>query len=1051
MPINYQLTFNTPLLNLLDKGFVGGPDKLSSAFTDYYVKTLLTGLPGGSPSTLPPTLPAPGLNPTAPPPYPIIAVPINNYEVRKRRMQKILKVYFQAREIFIQNGSIRAIITNIRRLTKLVPALRKELAKLQKEIRNIAEEIERLPRLVEDLKIVIEDIFLEEVNQLTRLLDGLDNFKIQLTPEETELFKFIQSFKNQELSFNGLLDRINQFSYYLTRLEDFLENIPTDEPNTEQQTDQEVGDELASVKRYALQQTLESFRSLFNLVNCVANPMEYIAYFRDVATFDRKYVRVVALLEDYRILYTILKPQLKKLQIKVENKTQELKKIVNEKIAEQVNLLKKKQVEKAAKRDGEAKQAQRVKRLKQIRDKKKKILDRVRLYNKRLKDIRKILLLIRNIEERGIKIKNEVEYQLEEGLQRYLEGSLDVNTDTSQLINGINGHLLVAGSDKVIDNVDTDLLAILDVIGIRPKQLRDVIINKLQLKSIKTPYPLYQYFLTEGSQYVGLYNDVTILRKEIREVYFRTKALLNGKDVDPRDFPISPLVTKVSLKLLLNGVYEDIEKEISTIKKDVNTLAGEITTKVEDLTNKAKKDIEVLLLQLVPVSSKNKERKNKAQLLEYKRRRVRDRVKQAKALVKGTQLMFKSFNAIRTLVITNIVTNKKYSYRDNARAIDQLIDSFFDYKIFSLGYPGGQWYTDPQNQRGQSQRSQSYVTSETQQLINQRDTLKADIRGLLTYLELFIDLIIEVAAEIKKSENTGISLTQALGERLEAKWKTSDAIAPYRSFYVELQKFINSLQNTGGSKKVYNTLSQALNFMNTIEGLSTKSRILESTQLQTTLTQLENEYIGNIKSRYNSFANSELAQLAKQQQLTGDPESSRSKYYAKVQSFIPQKPFEESFIMLPIYAMVYIVRELGKVLDDLYKKYIQPELKGVIDQFDKWQKSYKEEIQNLSRRLTRFDIAYLLPRVLNLATRAFWIGFSWNAPDGTVIRCLQIPQITPLRDVVTRKVIIDDDGVSGWVQAAAWALFPYQAANMVGTLQPPPNTGIPLLVFRGYK
>ena len=98
MPINFELTFTQPFLAQLDTGQPKGSKDMAKFITDNYVRTLLTGLPGGG--TVPPVLPAPALG-SPPPPFPIPSVPINNFSNRKRAMQRILQTYFHLNIVLI--------------------------------------------------------------------------------------------------------------------------------------------------------------------------------------------------------------------------------------------------------------------------------------------------------------------------------------------------------------------------------------------------------------------------------------------------------------------------------------------------------------------------------------------------------------------------------------------------------------------------------------------------------------------------------------------------------------------------------------------------------------------------------------------------------------------------------------------------------------------------------------------------------------------------------------------------------------------------------------
>lgn len=1107
MPINYKTSFTKPLQLTIERKGVGGPDALAREFTNQYVRALLQGLPGGTPTKFPLTLPAPGLNPTAPPPYPIAAtaVPINNFEARKRRMQNVLKVYFTARQLIVQNNSIKAIINNIKYGIELIPKIKKDIQILKDEAKAIVEEVQRLPALVEELKVVVVELYKEEIKNIEVLLESLKEFKLQLSVEETRAFSVINSFRNQNITIDTLISALDSITVGIDNLENVITNIPTE---TENESNSEQN-QYAKIKRYILNQILESFSNIFYLTSSVVSPLSYIGHFRDLAAFDPKYRRVVLVLQEYRYLYLILKPQIKKLEVKIETKLRELKSTVTTKVLEQKKLLAEKQKERAAKKDNASKVEQKKKRVKFIKDFKKEKLPKIRKTKKIIKETSTILKLVKSITERTKRLKSSVEYQLKDGLFEFIDGINNTNiTTTVQAGIGVSGNAYSIGigltqstnqalsydvypatnvslSQQDVENINStigrsgffnNLDLIFDKIGL-PKStvLRTLIKQSVKEVKFDSPYPIYRYFLEEGAQYIQIYNEVTQLRKEIKEAYIRLKFLKKNiknppdKYIDTNTeefkslYEINTLVS-VSLKDCLNELYSSLEEDIKKFRSDFDATWREYKNTLAEEGRKFNEFLEYQIYALVPIDSEKKEGLDKKELLKYKKKRVKDRINQTKSLVKGTRILFKAFNAVRKLIIKNLIVDKKYSYRDNAKEIDDAIDSFFEYKIFELGYPNKQWYNDPEELRNQGvdQRDAGYVAAQTRLLQEQRDTLKTDIRALLTYLELFVDLIVEVVETLKNNNQELIHIT--LKKRLVEKFESSPDIQQYVQFPDLLQRLVADLYESikKGPKSIYDVYTTMLRFDNFVKEADRGTRIFTKSNFKTALIQVENLYFGNIKRKYDNFYNSEL-KYEMDRQLILDPvivdeggrisneTSKRSKYYATLQKFVPQKPFEESILYKVVDAFVYIIREIGKFIEDLYIKYIQPTLSKQIEGFKKQYADINESLDKFSKRLIDYDTAFALPRVLNLATKLFWTNFTWLSGDGTKFKCIQVPPIAPLRDPITNKIIIPDDGFTGWINAAGWALFEYQLPAMVGLLQPPPNTGIPPIPFVGYK
>ena len=137
MPYSFQASFTQPILDKLDSGVLKGADDWADAITKAYIATIKQGLPQGVPLTLP----APGLNPTAPPPFPINASPYITADSRSSIFYNIVYAYFLAQELKLDQGSIQGLkdtiqqlIEKVRSKQRIIRALTNQISTLQKQI-----------------------------------------------------------------------------------------------------------------------------------------------------------------------------------------------------------------------------------------------------------------------------------------------------------------------------------------------------------------------------------------------------------------------------------------------------------------------------------------------------------------------------------------------------------------------------------------------------------------------------------------------------------------------------------------------------------------------------------------------------------------------------------------------------------------------------------------------------------------------------------------------------------------------------------------------------
>ncbi len=1321
MPIFTKIAFNEPLMLTMLRTDMNDPDKLAKAFTNQYVKAVLQGLPGGLPTPFPATLPAPGLStPSGPPPYPIApnAVPINNFESRKRRMEQILRLHFRTRQLAQQNSSIKGIKKNIKTSLKIINDTNKDIQVIIRQAKILATEVKKLPQLIEDLKIAAEVIAKKEIGLITRLVDGLNEFSFAFTPEDTAVVNIIKNFTQDEtgarkdFSIKTLINSLQDIVYLIDTIEFVLESIPitsvvddsglkrpeenllvsnsgpykpievfdpnsdpsfygyssqdlpqtattntqqvqeepgfnfaeagqvtgipresslspqgqlnpqpqqqTSTPNTTTSVVEIVADdpfriETENVRKYIYRQLLESVKGLFSLVNCVASPLEYIGFFRDLANFDKEYESILKILEKYELVFIFAKPLVQKLYEKYEQKRLKLKATVNEVVVVQKRRLQKKMQEKLSRKTAPGVAEQRRDKIKFARKLKEKWLDRARLAKYITTDVLKILKKIQTINKNRLFLQKEIEYELEVGLALYMQklaaasqdtttgfafdvnnpgsvglsypslkysqiregrlansfsvgnsqlllsqslsSTLDYNPSlapTSQIysaggyIQGMsNDYSALSGTDPA--KIDETIYKVLTDLGINAiPSVRDILTKNITTVKFDSPYPIYRFFLTESDRYVALSRMGKQLAQDVNELVQRVKFLVKNirplndaknyvRIDDPRNrikrqeaFKLDK-TERVSLRTIIKDVQDNIEPELLKLLEDVKSVFTTVKNSINQWLRKRGQEIADFLLQLIPVSPSIKDRKSKAELLKYRKQKFKNIVKKIKRTVKYIRSIARVFKGFRSFIITNLIVNKQYRYDVNAQAIDDMIDSLFELKILRA--------TDkdvklPKNaQLGETRIAGIDDGSVERKLTQTRDTIKTDIRVLLSYLEYLVDLIKEIGAITKSNpdESSPTNVWNSLKVRIELEWQTTDfGVDPsldditrleYKEYMLslperlkilfgEIESTYNSAVSTAQSSESFNSRAKALadteqgsiystyrtsmEFLEDAKKRSGNYNLTNTTEFRDLITRWENEFLGTIKEKYNAFSRSQIRAVATEQsgsyvnqlrerdealelrrkqlarladedsdafydtKATPVPEiTKRSKYYATISKLIPSKPFEESIILMAIDGLVWIFQELQKWLSNLWKKYIHPEFKSVEKEKERAEEEAREETRKQTKQFTptpeENELRFHFPRALNKATKAFWLGFKWYAPDGTQFICTNIPPIKPLRDPKTKKPVVPVDGLKGWIEATGNALFEEQLFLMSGILTPPRQTQIVPIKFKGYK
>jgi len=211
MAYDFQRDFIEPLTKDLTEGNLGGAEDFANAVTKYYMNTVQKGLPQGVPITLP----APGLNPTAPPPFVIGAKGVVPNEAKRKIFYETVKAYFLAKELSLDKGSIKGLKDSVIQTTNKLKAKKQEITDLIKQTKELTKEVANIPIYILEVVEGAKEVIQEEKDKIKEIGNLFSNLKEELKEQGIDESRFKEIF-SQELS---LVDQVTNFK--LTSFQDF--------------------------------------------------------------------------------------------------------------------------------------------------------------------------------------------------------------------------------------------------------------------------------------------------------------------------------------------------------------------------------------------------------------------------------------------------------------------------------------------------------------------------------------------------------------------------------------------------------------------------------------------------------------------------------------------------------------------------------------------------------------------------------------------------------------------------------------------------------------
>lgn len=952
MPIVFEATFTQPLLLQLDAGRIPNGKKFAKAITDSYVRTLLTGIPGGG--TVPPILPAPALStPAGPPPFPIPSVPINNFVGRKRAMERILSIYFQAREFAPAILDIKQTITDIKLLIKKGLNIKKTIKDLVKRIRFLETELRNLPNLLSDIKNAVVTVINTEKDRVRTLLAGLDSFRLTLTPGE-----FNQAFSRQLELVDAIASfRITFDASFFSRAIGILQDVESEIeaiPTFSEQTPED------SIKKYINKQLKQSLSNIIAIANSVVSPRQYVDYYESLAATDQAYQPILDVVNRYVFLINILEPQIIKLREKQREFVLRLQTQVTEKLNEIKVSLRQKQKNLASKRGSKGKFSVYAKAARTISTTKKQYLTKIRKLQKLLRDIQAVVRAVKTVAQKITNFNGELRQLYKSEVIR-LESLQQIRsiptTETLQIETGVN-------------DVRRDIKQYLDEVGIKNQTIQSLLLAELTV-DIPSIEGFVSFFEEKSDRVLGVFISATTIERELQFIQSKVTEILTGN----RQQRTQQRVTLQDNYSLLDAVVyfaQTVQQALQKLQQKIKDLAAKIRSLVEQTITRLVNDIKDMIIVLLPIKSDVKDPKNRVAVIKAKK----DKIQQTKNLIKKRIKQLRIItNGVRSFtVLAKNISNGNLRYSVNGVHINKLIDALYDFKLTTKA-------------------------PNTSAITRDRAAAKQSAVNIIFGIELLADIIGDMIRLVRSSD-----ILDRLKQYIETPANTI-VIEPYKQLY----NMLLGLAGIDASPVSIIRYIQSIDFT-----------LFESGKMQSLLFDLEEAYASDIREKY--------------EQVSENP---------FVKNYIKIKPYSESILAAAFnYIKLKIIEFKAFIDDKIYKKFIKPAIDLIRESIAKIAEAIKSELAVLIKRAVNID-AKLMTLAFNLATRAFWTGFRWFAPNGVQYLCINIGPFTPIIGKA-------DAGASALVRQIAKGLN-LQLTLMNGLVIPPVFTGIVPFPYLGYR
>ncbi len=637
MPYNFQATFETPLLADFDQGRIASSRDLANAITKYYISTIKQGLPSG----VPPSLPAPGLNPIAPPPFVIGASPYNTADSRRQIFFKVIYAYLTARDKIAKRNALQSLLRSINAVRLQIQQEERRIKNLAAQAKIITKEIAALPQLFRELSTGLNDIVATELLGLDELVAIVDQLKEQGSPavveslfaREIQIINTLRSFN--VASIEGIL-ALDQFISRGLTLADRAINIASSPQ------------ELARV--YVENRLKGIVAIVLQIADVLTKPLTAMSFLRQLATRNPAAERLLALLDRIISIETIAKPQLVKINQEVEAARQEVQNRLRKKLANlQISQRELGGKPKSKKVDIFAKSAaEKNKERKKIKAKLKKVSQKVKL-------TKKLVGLVTVIVQRTAALEESLVEEFEN-----LGRTIPKSNLSAEALQTQNKYLEKYFRDNGLP----------EFIPFGLGAMNQAACNIIAFR---------EYFERPIRAYTNYLRSIREIEAAINELNNTIQELVTGKKAEKPIVKVSAAPGNVSLKSLLLYVAKTLAAQVKKSQKDVEGQQKDIEAEKNDILDRGEKSVSSLVESSTPTNSRLEDSKRKAIELKAKEEETKSKAAKIKKIITYSKYVTQVVRGSTGL--TANLARGNYSSSNNLKHIDNIVEGVYGFKI----------------------------------------------------------------------------------------------------------------------------------------------------------------------------------------------------------------------------------------------------------------------------------------------------------------------------------------------------------------------------------
>jgi len=1072
MALNFEEKFTKPLAADLTQGRVKGAEDFASVIVKYYIDTVTDGMPVG----VPPTLPAPGLNPTAPPPFTIGVSGIKVNPASKQAMYEILKAYFMAKDIDTTKMAINGLKDSITQTVNRLNQKKQEIKDIATQIRQASVEIKNVPKYIEEVVEGVKEIIGEEkvkIKNLQQLFANLKEESKSLGVNEDQ-FKSIFS---QELR---LIESLQNFE--VKSFDDFAkipQLIRTSKQTIFQlqsqsrftQTTTEGLTKYDDVKQYALDKIAEVALSFEELSKIVLEPPTFITYVERLAKKNPKAARLYRGLTKLDAVERFVRPQIEKLQVEMDIRKREIQQYIQPKIDLIKQKLEDKVTELSVKADNSmklrlySKAKDRVKDFKEnhaehIKQKKleletiQKAIEKANNLMKKVKLLQEdlvgefdtikneLVLLKQDATASVLKYKNlskEAKKQLaDRAAQPLIPTNVDVITPTDPtqppLASTSNPQEFVKGYERRIDStadlertreLRRNALKNQQAPGPTPEQVYDYMnemglgdfantVTKI-LADSKTDLDTFkQLFQIKRSQFESYRLTIQDLVREIQDLLTMIQELSESKGGTGK--------TAAWAKGKLNSVGDKVKQ--SGVGRFATVVGISLMELFMDIVNYLKPYVDKAiawakkLFDKVKAFIKNQVDKFNQDIESYLLNLIPLKGHQAQ-IVKDIQEKKKILDAKRRKV-EDIKEKAKYYQKLGtiigkiARGGAGLSNNLIQKKNFK--YPANEPHIKNIVNGIFEYKAEELGPGGAKSLAAEKEQFESKMK-MIASIDTMVNGMIVLLQDFQQNAKRGLK-ADIDGFTLALQQSSS----PYAAAWNQLANILNTpVKDKDGLTKAI------ISLVRSTEAIQEIAHALQSTEIIGFLTSLETKYLGKARQALRSYAETPLG--------------ANTKHQALLKEWLDVLDKKQSLVSFFVTKLAEVTDEFFLFLNKQVNAFIDKQKAMIKVQLEKWKANHEVELDRIKERVINTE-AVFMSVALDLAARAFWTGATWQGNTGTTHLSLSI-------GVFKKIKALPQDGVVSMVDEIAQS-FELQLKAMTGLVTPPPNTAIPPIPFQGY-